>query len=106
MKIAELIHKAGDILTTIKALPYDGGPSVTRWVFLRIAEAVIFGWLCLVGALVYGVVRHGHGDGAVAAAVCSLAAAMFGFASNNLNQRRAVQGQAPSSEPPQQPEAQ
>ncbi len=93
MTIADVAAKASKIVDTLKALPFDGGPSVTRWVFLRIAEAVTFGWLCLVGALIYGLVAFHHADPAIATLVGTLAAAMFGFASNNMNIKNTTEAQ-------------
>lgn len=99
MTIADIAAKAGGIIQTIKALPFDGGPSVTRWVFLRIAEAVTFGWLCLVGATIYGLVVNHHADIALCSLVGTLAAAMFGFASNNMNVKNTTEAALASDKP-------
>lgn len=63
----------------------DGGPSSTRWVFLRTAEVVSFGWLSLVAAGCYRYGRFGTFDGGLLALIGTLAAALFGFATQTQN---------------------
>ena len=47
----------------------EGGPSVTRWVFLRTAEVISLGWLALVGAVVWRYAKFGTTDGALLTAI-------------------------------------
>lgn len=58
----------------------DGGPSVTRWVYLRVAEIVGLGFLFLVGGAVYRYVRYGNADVIYCGLIGTIGAGLFGFA--------------------------
>lgn len=66
------------------ALVQDGGPSSTRWVFLRTAEVISAGWLMLVGSVIFVFVHNPHPDalifGAMTGVVLTLGAGLFAFA--------------------------
>jgi hypothetical protein len=89
--------KTGTWLEIVKSLPFDGGPSVTRWVFLRTAEAISIGWLCLVGALIYRVARYGDANPALCGLIFTLAGALFGFAALNQNTKLTVDAKSTGS---------
>jgi hypothetical protein len=65
----------------------DGGPSSTRWVFLRTAEVVSFGWVALVVSVAYRYWKFGTSDGAMLTAIVTLAGALFGFATQTQNNK-------------------
>lgn len=75
-----VVQKVTSWMQIIKSLPFDGGPSVTRWVFLRTGEIISFGWLCLVGGAVYQYSRFGKADVIFCGMILTLGAGLFGFA--------------------------
>src|SRR5260370_17219135 len=75
-----IVTKLTSWIQIIKSLPFDGGPSVTRWVFLRTAEVISFGWLCLVGAAIYQYARFGKADPIYCGMVLTLGGGLFAFA--------------------------
>lgn len=81
----------------LKSLPYDGGPSVTRWVFLRTAEVVALGFVVMVGGGVYRYVRFGTADAIFWAAVGGLGGAMFGFAKSAQVTKLSIDAKTPGS---------
>ena len=80
--IQNLINRA---ITYMASLATDGGPSATRWVFLRTAEVVSLGWLCIVFTVIYRIVRFGVADGTWLGLIFTLAGALFGFSALNQN---------------------
>lgn len=70
------------LVFVVSKLPSDGGPSVTRWVFLRTAEVISLGWLSLVGAEVYAYARYGKADAIYCGMILTLGAGLFAFAQN------------------------
>lgn len=86
MNINDVITGAGGKVLSwvqlIKALPFDGGPSATRWVFVRTSEVVSLGWLALVAGAVYTYCRYGKADVVYCGMILTLGAGLFGFAQN------------------------
>jgi hypothetical protein len=75
-----VVQKVTTWMQIIKSLPFDGGPSVTRWVFLRTGEIISAGWLALVGAAVYQYVRFAKADVIFCGMILTIGAGLFGFA--------------------------
>jgi hypothetical protein len=75
-----IVSKITSWTQIIKSLPFDGGPSVTRWVFLRTAEVISLGWLCLVGGAVYQYIRFAKADVIYCGMILTLGGGLFGFA--------------------------
>ena len=75
-------NRAASWSQLIKALPFDGGPSATRWVFIRVAEVISLGWLALVFGAVYTFVRFGKVDTVYCGMILALGTGLFGFAQN------------------------
>jgi hypothetical protein len=75
-----VVQKVTTWMQIIKSLPFDGGPSVTRWVFLRTGEIISVGWLALVGAAVYQYVRFAKADVIFCGMILTIGAGLFGFA--------------------------
>lgn len=79
----------------LKALPYDGGPSTTRWVVLSVAFVISlssFILSCAIGYVYVGSADH-HFDAALGIMVSGTFTAMFGFAANSLNRRNQLTGE-------------
>lgn len=77
----------------IKALPFDGGPSATRWVFVRTAEVISLGWLALVFGAVYTFIRFGKVDAIYCGMILTLGAGLFGFAQNAQTHKLSLDAQ-------------
>ena len=67
-------------LETLEQLPYDGGPSVARWVYVRVSEVVSWCLVAMVAALVYRYWRFGTADVTYAGVVTFTLTAVIGFA--------------------------
>lgn len=83
--------------TILKALPFEGGPSSTRWVFLGVFAVVALVLAALVGALVWVYVRSPdhHVDLALCGLVGTQLTALLGFASNAQNTMHKTAAQTP-----------
>ncbi len=80
--IQAVTDKVQTWMQIIKSLPFDGGPSVTRWVFLRTSEVVSLGWLALVIAEVYRYIKFGTADTIHCGVILTLGGGLFAFAQN------------------------
>jgi uncharacterized BrkB/YihY/UPF0761 family membrane protein len=78
--------------TILKALPFDGGPSSTRWVFLGGFATVAVCLLSLTGALIFVYVRtpDHHVDIALLGAVVTTIGTVVGFATNAQNKKNTL----------------
>lgn len=85
-----IVTKVTGWIQIIKSLPFDGGPSVTRWVFLRTAEVISLGWLCLVGGAIYQYARFGKADVIFCGMILTLGAGLFGFAQQTQVKKLAI----------------
>ena len=70
----------GKFFAFMASLVADGGPSVTRWVFLRTSEVISLGWLGMVGCACFVFVKHQHVDITWCGMVLTLGAGLFKFA--------------------------
>ena len=93
-----LVTKLTTWIQIIKSLPFDGGPSVTRWVFLRTAEVISLGWLALVGAAIYQYARFGKADAIYCGMVLTLGAGLFGFAQQTQSKKLELGAPATSTQ--------
>lgn len=83
--------------TWLASIAEDGGPSSTRVVFLSTGAVVSFGWLALIGSVVYRYVKFGTVDGATLAAIVTLAGMLFGFATGTQYKKLATDAAAKAS---------
>lgn len=89
--------------TILKALPFDDGPSSTRWVYLGAFTVVSLVLAALVGAIVVVYVRSPdhHVDVALCGLVGVQLTALLGFASNTQNTLHKLGASTPQTPPPQ-----
>lgn len=80
----------------LKALPMDGGPSSTKFVYLALSGCICGLYLMMTATLCYVVAFTTYSAGAtiMAGLLGTGIPILVGFASNSLNQRRALQVQA------------
>ena len=82
----------------LRALPFDGGPSSTRWVYL-IAAMTVCAVLFFMGAAFAWVYVWKHtADLVMAGAIAATIAALFGFASNSQNVKNRIEEGRPREE--------
>lgn len=96
MNTSNITSRVTGLINAWKALPMNGEPSVTRWVFLRTFEVIALGWLALVGVVIYRYAKSGTADAAICALIGTVAAGMAGFASNNMNIKTTTEAQLAS----------
>ena len=94
---AWVTNKAAGWMQIVKALPYDGGPSVTRWVYLRTAEVVSLVLVMMAGAAVYEVAKYRGLDAVLAGLILGLATALFAFAKGAQATKLAVDAKTPGA---------
>jgi hypothetical protein len=92
-----LVNWINRITAYMASLVSDGGPSATRWVFLRTAEAITLGWLGMVAVLCIRYIHTGNTDAALITAIITVMGALFGFASLNQNTKLAIDAKLPGS---------
>jgi hypothetical protein len=92
-----VVQKVTTWIQIIKSLPFNGGPSVTRWVFLRTSEVISFGWLCLVGGAIYQYARFGKADAIFCGMVLTLGGGLFAFAQQTQAKKLAIDSTATST---------
>lgn len=80
LSLDKLTSSATKWLETVRQLPYSGGPSVTRWVFVRTAEVISIGWLALVGSVIWVYARYQKADAIYCGMILTLGAGLFKFA--------------------------
>jgi hypothetical protein len=97
-----IVTKLTSWMQIIKSLPFDGGPSVTRWVFLRTSEVISAGWLALVGAAIYQYVRFGKADAIFCGMVLTLGGGLFAFAQQTQSKKLDL-GATTTSQPGTEP---
>lgn len=93
----KITSKVGTWMDVIKALPFDGGPSVTRWVFVRTAEVISLGWLGLVFGAVWEYVRVGKVDAIYCGMIVTLGMGLFGFSQNAQTTKLAIDSKTPGA---------
>lgn len=81
----------------VKQLPSDGGPSATRWVFIRTAEVISLGWIALTVGAVYRYVRFGTTDAIYCGMVLTLGAGLFAFAQNAQVTKLSLDSKSPGA---------
>lgn len=99
MDISKITDKISEYMS---ALVKDGGPSITRWVFVRTAEIISFGWLVMVACactyLMVGIFASKHMDGvcfgAFVGAIVTLGGGLFAFAQQTQNTKLALDSKA------------
>jgi hypothetical protein len=77
----------------IKKLPYDDGPSSTRWVFVTSAATISLGTLLLFATFCVVYWRTGKADLVFAGLIGTTTTALIGFASNALNTKHTLAAQ-------------
>jgi hypothetical protein len=80
------------------SLVVDGGPSVTRYSYLRTVEIVSIGWFSIVIAVVVRYVHTGLADGGVLALIGTLAATLLTATALNQNTKLTLDN-APKGDP-------
>lgn len=76
------IAKVTSWIDIVKQLPFDGGASVTRWVFVRTAEVIALGWFLLTVGAIYEYIRFGKADVVYCGMILTLGGGLFAFAQN------------------------
>ena len=89
--------RVGSWTEIVKSLPFDGGPSVTRWVFLRTSEVISLGWLALALVAAFRIYKFGSCDAGVLTLIFTLATALFGFSTLNQNTKLTVDSKGTGS---------
>lgn len=88
----------------VKALPFEGGPSSTKFVYMAAAFCIMVAALFLVTILggVYVFTHDHHVDGTIVGLIGTLMVSVAGLATNSVNQRRKVlqDTNAPDPDPP------
>lgn len=77
----------------IERLATEGGPSSTRWIYMRTSEVYWFGWLMCCLSAVYRYVRFGDANGAWLGFVGAMAAAGFAFVQQTQAKKITVDSQ-------------
>jgi hypothetical protein len=87
--------KQWSLWTMAKALPFDGGPSSTRVVYLLTAFAVIFCFVLTTVVFLAVYIRNDghHADPIVAGLIATLATGITAFATNAHNVRHGIDAQ-------------
>lgn len=75
------------------ALAAEGGPSSTRWIYMRSSEVFWFGWLIVVVAAVYRYVRFADANAGWLTLIGTMAAAGFAFVQQTQAKKIAIDSQ-------------
>lgn len=76
------------------SLAAEGGPSSTRWIYMRSSEVFWFGWLSIVLAAIYRYVRFNDANAGWLTLIGTLAAAGFAFVQNAQTTKIAIDAKA------------
>lgn len=80
-----LIAIPNRFFTFMASLVIDGGPSVTRYAYLRTLEIVSAGWFLLVLATIWRYLRFGTTDGGMLGLIGSILVPLLGASAINQN---------------------
>jgi hypothetical protein len=85
--IQALINRLMAFMTSLAS---DGGPSSTRWIYMRSSEIFWYGWFFIVLAAIYRYVRFADANAGWLTLIGTLAAAGFAFVQNAQTTKLAI----------------